>query len=338
MKNQFLTTALVSEAFSGPSPQKTFEKKVVNHWKTPVLILLIGLFLSNGSTFAQSFTDINQSEFIKQTKVAKRKNDKTGGAFSNLTGLEIKKVALVGFSMVTTGEYHKYGRLSTVSNATDVGVDYAINKILKGSEESLKTAFQDQGIELLVSADFSEDQKATLLALTNKDWYPGQDQVSFLNRAGDIASSGMAESVGGVGEGYVGLPAGVVYVKKSYVYYNELIKALGVDAVVIVSSSSNIGKSGYLYTGFDIDLIGSNPITMEMGEEMHKGMALKIFKMNYWPSVIYAESNTTLKKPVAILSTKKGEIIGENFDGAGNIFGYAVNGLMKEVKSRSIKK
>ncbi len=308
--------------------------------KNLILLCAFILGVAISSNAQKSFTEIDAKTFEKLSRVTNPSKDKTGGTYSNLTGHTFKKVAMVSYILTVESDNKKYGGLRMANSGTDFGAGYVVNKMLEISGNEIKQSFEKEGVDLLFYEDFSSGQKQVLDKIATLDWVPGQDQLEMLASIKEnMVTKGLGQDVGGPATNYQYLSAEVVLTKKGYEFYGQLIKDLGVDAIMLLESGSSMdGGKAYAYSKLAVKILGTNPISMENGEQMHKGMALKIFKNNYWPAVPYAELTLAMKKPIPMLDLKKGEITGEHFDGIGEFFSYFAAPMMSSFNSRTVGK
>lgn len=299
--------------------------------------LAIAMILMGSSLWAQkTFADYDQKDAKKRSKTPNWRNDRTGGGYGDLTDHSFQTIALVGFTLDVKADFKKIGRVMSGRSASQTLIDEITDDLYAEVSDDLISSFAADGKELLLYEDMTANQQAAIQEVFNANWVPGMGAQEFFDNLEEAVTSGTAESGVGIADNYPPLRVAPLILPKVYPFYDELREKLGVDAILIVSSDSEMdwGKE-IIFTGFHMQLLGENPMTLEEGLKGKPKIAQKILKNNYWPTVPYSQLDFRAKKDITIIEFDGDEIGSKSLDGAGKVYGWTIPVLMEEYYNRA---
>lgn len=242
----------------------------------------------------------------------------------DLSKIDIKKVALVSFTISVPDEFHnKY--------LTEVANDYFVQKLYDLGMDDLKKAFNADGIDLLTVDKMTEQQKAILSGTSSGDgmFTTNLDlkKEKIKERYEKVESKGV--SAGSAVPGYKSWmwQAEGAPVSWDMNLYGALCHAMEVDAILFVNNFVTIEKKGLTWTKTIVTMIGRNPIPKIEGRK-YPGLSY-IYGMPYEQTAISGE--------VQIADFKKKSIVGENFDGYDKVLGLLGDRMIQSLKRNKQK-
>ena len=239
-------------------------------------------------------------------------------------GLRPQKVGLISHMIWDYGEvefsafaYRYGGTYMRQSGLSSAGGNHFASRMAEVSVPHLKTAFEAHGMELLTPDEFADtDEKR-------------QTYLEFELPFGKLARSTMAmvdamrknPELSASALGFKAAPAHLWATdKKARLAMEELRKAMGLDAVVVVCSETRSGAKFFGVAKIDLMMFGHNPDPMPK-QKIAQGS---------WADMVAYASGTFGKgfEGALIADIKKGEITSEDYTGFGEVTGALANAVL----------
>lgn len=276
--------------------------------------------LALGQKNFTEFVQLPEKKIKKLTYVYKVGEPKMG--FIDFSKVDVKTVALVSFS-IKAPEVDDYVT-GKVSSLTDKGLDYFVNAFYEIALPEIQNSFKEQGIELLSIDQMNDDQKSALA-----DFGTDKFAERFLMNESEKYRADLKKKskldIGSTVQGYQNF-----YIKDAIpgnMWVNnplaDLTNALGVDAILIVTSEISVTKK-VLFKQNILTLIGPNPDNPPGGE---------YFKMKP-RGYAYGQVSSRLAESIEIGTTKKGELIEFNITDYNKFMNYLSSTLANYYTTR----
>jgi len=293
------------------------------------VFIIAAIFLANGAicqkTFEEftQFTPKQQSKHIKLWKVFKI--DKYGrGTFPDLTKKELKKVALVAYTISTPLQWSKY---SPTYNLTDDGMRKLVNKLYTESIEQIKESFKIRGIELVTIETMNANQKAVMADAKGEKFLQSDEKSNKLYNGYNKLSSKQA-NLGVAAKGYKNWKLIYELVWPwSVSVLGKMADALDVDAVLLINNEINITRE-FAYASCVTTMAGINPIPKIEGR--------KYPGLSYNNGMVYGQGLMAFNKPIVFSTVKKKKIISENYKKFGETQKVLIQTILADIKKRQL--
>lgn len=292
---------------------------------TTVCICLFAFATYAQETFDEltSIEDKKLNKLVRERTIGKPDLKEGTGLFPDLARTEIKKVALVAFTVYSPTPI---GKTTNGKVLSEEGLNHFVTKFYESNLPVLKNQFSNSGIELLTIEEMTEEQKQTLSEFATTKWMErvsksGETEYksSFLGYEESERKTGVAM------KGYRNWRLG--YTEFNMVWLSEpmydLAKALGVDAVVYVNH--RLTMEGKLYINQSIISITGCENAMTGGQKKKltaRGLPVTQIGIDY-------------PEPILIASFKKNEIVSENYDGFDKFVARLTSKMLGSLKKRA---
>lgn len=290
-------------------------------------------------TYGQkTFSEVDSETYAKKGTIAKRKNDASGQAFSDLTGKKLEKVALISFVSMMPPDQDKYGSMTVTTGLSGNAIKQFANELYDNSIKEMKSAFQAHGAELISYEEMSDEQKEILNNLQSSKWMTRATQderirTTYVSEYQTIYKK-VVWDIGSPAYDYKSLKS-VVLLPSDLNFLGILCQSLGVDAVLIVNNKFDLEK-GAAYDEFSMNLIGINPVSFDQAMAQAKSnMHKKLIAKNYWDGVVYTESTFAFKSPVMVSERKKGDYSTPDYTGYGSFVYSAIDASLAAFEERT---
>jgi hypothetical protein len=289
------------------------------------VFLIIISFLASAGYCQKSFEEFTQLDAKKQSKYIDLwqvfKIDKYGrGIFPDLSKKEIKKVALVAYTMYAPESWDKYGGAIYRNSLTEVGIHYFADQLYDHSINEIKASFDSYGIELITRENMNDAQKAVLSEVEGGTWLKGKEKDGYYK------FTNKAIKVGTAIDGYKNwmLSFDLPW-PWSNIVLAKVANAMDVDAVLLVNQRLDLTKD-FGYAACLMTMVGENPIPKIEGK--------KYPGLSYVDGMYYGQAALTFYKPIIFAVSKKKEIISENYNQFGEVNKVLTDALLEDIRER----
>ncbi len=230
-------------------------------------------------------------------------------------GIKVKRVGLISFYIVDSGTAkvsamdlpYEGPRHRWNGRTLDKESNHFASQLAAHGVPGLKKAFADHGMTLLTPPELIEDGRQ-LHALTafelrqERFAKAAREQRHYLQRHPDKTVSA---------RDFRYVPAGLFVDHKSTASLEELRRALGLDALLVVQNTTRTEKSAVIHTGTELYLFGRNPLPRpQPGFD----------QVAYSKGALYARGRFGKGyKGAEIAQMKRGKIQSEQYDGLARI-------------------
>ena len=277
--------------------------------------LLFGLnvFAQNSFQDVANMSDKNFAKMLYMWPAGKGMPDGSGIS-PYLVDKEIKKVALIAYTMVAGESYDKFSKVA--KGFTEEGIKYFSNKIYDNTISSIKEAFAKEGIEVITYDELTDAQKKIFNATQGTNWTDGKKFTDWGEKQLATGESAYQykhwELQRGVEIPWVDEPIA------------DFAKSLGVDAALLISNGLNFEGSTLMYGSMMITMLGENPVPLEEGKKRPFGSE----------ALYYGQGQIILDKKVEVANIKKNSVSGENYEGLGKIYERLIGYMMIDINGR----
>ncbi len=225
-----------------------------------------------------------------------------------------KRVGLVSVYIFDTGSYkysamaHTYGgTYAQMSGLSFSGANHFATRLAEESVPGLKKAFADHGMELLTPTEFvkTEEQFNALNDFKLKQGRMAKVTkrlVSFFEKNPKMSAAA---------NGFPYIPANVFVDAQSKGSLEELRKALGLDAIAVLSHNTVSSKKNIGHIKIELNLFGPNPNPMPKN---------KLARIAYSEGAVYAMGFFGRGYKGSLIAVmRKGEIKSEDYKGLTRI-------------------
>jgi hypothetical protein len=271
---------------------------------------------SNAQNTFQGVAGLPEKDFTKLLYVwpAGKGVPNGTGISPYLVDKEIKKIALVAFTITAGETYDKFTKVA--KGFTSEGIKYFANKLYDNTVSSVKEAFNKEGIEVLTFDDLNADQKKNFLATQGTKWTEGKKFSSWGDK-----NFATGESAYQYKNWVLDRGVEVPWINSSIADFAE---ALGVDAVLMIANGLQFDGSKINYGNTLITMLGKNPVPVPEGQS----------SLGHLNGLWYGQAQIIFDKNIAFATVKKNEVTNENYDGLGQVFGKLIGYMMIDINGR----
>jgi hypothetical protein len=297
--------------------------------RTKIVVAALACFLQIGAFAQKTFSELNSlddkmlDKLTKQWIIKKPDLKEGGGLFPDLARTEIKKVALVAFTVYSP---EPIGKTTTGKALSEEGLNHFASKLYELNLPVLKQEFSNSGIDLITIETMTDEQKQILSDFASTKWMERvskseevEYKSNFLGYEQTSRKTGVAMS------GYRNWRLGYVEFNMAWLSepMHDLAKAMGVDAVLYVNH--RLSMEGKLF-------INETVISLTGCENAMTGGKKKFMTVRGLP---VTQIGLGYPKPIQIATFKRKDIETETYDGFDQFVGRLTSKMLNHLKTRT---